>query len=317
MKINSMVRNGILIAVGLAAGAAVAPSAFANQPYFNGFETPGSTQDFSGPVITDPSTGAYSIQPGADITRVASGGGTLGLTAASGGYYAEITNVHNTYLPTDKTYGQATAAYFGGAQQSYTGNFTESVDMYVNVAGWAASPGATQGFQLDASPSNSITGDAAYNTYNAQGAKTNQGDETQFYVAAPTVNNTPEVTIGGAIDVLPSASNSDFATITQSGWYNFAVSFDKGSGGYVQNTFTVSTLGGTVLGSFTGTSPMPASQLGGNNYGLWFEGWYNGFAGDTIGIDNVTVTPEPASVALIGVGLAAGCLLLRRRRAQI
>lgn len=140
------------------------------------------------------------------------------------------------------------------------------MDIYVNVAGWAASTGASQGFQLDASPSNNLTGSAAYNTYSSTKNGPNQGDETQFYVNATGTGATAQVNVSGEIN---ASNGGSIATIGQSGWYNFAVDFAKGSGGYVQNTFSVSTLSGSQLGSYTATSLLPNNLLGGNNYGGW------------------------------------------------
>ena len=60
------------------------------------------------------------------------------------------------------------------------------------------------------------------------------------------------------------------------------------------------------------TLGVPNDYLGGSNY-IWFTVWQNGFANDSLAIDNVTATPEPASLALLGIA-GAGALLLRPRR---
>ena len=66
-------------------------------------------------------------------TRVPSGGGSLHLTAASGSYYAELTNVHDSYSP---GYGGAEYSLFGFATQPpYTGDYSQSIKMYV-FANW-------------------------------------------------------------------------------------------------------------------------------------------------------------------------------------
>ncbi len=91
MKKNPFLQVGLLLVAGGIVGLSGGSVARAN--YFNGFESSGSTStDFSGPGPGFvPSSNNYT--PGADISRVQSGGGSLGLTAASGNYYAEITNV--------------------------------------------------------------------------------------------------------------------------------------------------------------------------------------------------------------------------------
>jgi hypothetical protein len=63
---------------------------------------------------------------------------------------------------------------------------------------------------------------------------------------------------------------------------------------------------GTTLG-------VPNAYLGGPDY-IWFTVWQNGFANDSLAIDNVTATPEPASLALLGVAGVGTLLVLRRRK---
>jgi hypothetical protein len=74
--------------------------------YSNGFEPgdPGASDFY------DSTTNTQGPNPGSNITVVASGGGTLGLTAPQGNYYAEITNTDDAY---EAGYGQSVYTDYG------------------------------------------------------------------------------------------------------------------------------------------------------------------------------------------------------------
>jgi hypothetical protein len=264
--------------------------------YFNGFE-PGDpgTRDFY-----DSTTDTQ----GADITIVPSGGGALGLTAASGGYYAEITNVPDTYragygesVSTDYGY-QYNGGTFSPGPYSPVPNgpgvasnaFYESTDYYINTS-WAAASADNnyEGFWIDTTPFS----DPYYQ------------DETNFRIIDSG---------NGQIGVqMVGLNGSGSATITQSGWYTFKTTFENDGSGNVLNNMSVSDSLGNVIGSFAADSSLPYADLGGTNYGDWTTVWQDGFANNVLGIDNVEVgtVPEPASLSLLGLGVP---LLLRRRR---
>src|ERR1700730_4096584 len=65
------------------------------------------------------------------ITRVASGGGTLHLTASSGNYYAELQNLHDGYQAPG--YGDGGYSRYGGSDPVYHGAFYQAIDVYVNA----------------------------------------------------------------------------------------------------------------------------------------------------------------------------------------
>jgi hypothetical protein len=121
------------------------------------------------------------------------------------------------------------------------------------------------------------------------------------------------------------------ATITTSGWYVFKMIYEKGA--------TATSLAMTVLsiydknGNQVGTSallldnsdrdPLESQYLQGPGY-VWLTVWQNNFSNDYLGIDDVradTVSgvPEPASLVLLGGGLAsiAGFIMARRKRAAV
>jgi len=295
----------------LAAGVLLAnQSVRADIPYSNGFETPGSQNDFYG--IT--AGGGYgSYVKGNNITRVASG--TYGINASSGNYYAVVHNVDANYyepgpppVPTS-SYGQAVYTAYnssGGADQNPAPNgfFTESTAVYVNLTpstyGYWAPPTNPNvpAFYIDSTPAGTVSDPNA--------VPVDFNDEINFRISVPTAGT---VSVGG----YGASGSGHVASITQTGWYTFLMTFATGSSGYVQNTLSVLNSSNAVLGSVTVQSNnMLNSYLGGTGYGDWFTIWQNGFAGDNIAIDDVATTPEPGPLALLGLGALA--LLLRKRK---
>jgi hypothetical protein len=251
--------------------------------YDNGFETgdPGATDFYDSNTNT----------PGVGITVVPSGSGTLHLTAASGNNYAEITNVDDIYQP---GYGSSDYTFYGAPNGiPISGAFYESTAYYIDTTWAPAGPNNNyEGFWIDTTPNNDPS----------------SLDESNFRISVPT----PGTIQVAAFDANPG-TNGVVANITTSGWYTFKTTFED-SGGFVSNDMSVIDSSGNIVGSFTGVSTLPFADLAGTNYGDWTTVWQNGFANDTLGIDNVEVgvVPEPASLSLIGLGSLA---LLRRRRA--
>jgi hypothetical protein len=275
--------------------------------YSNGFEAgdPG-TADFY-----DSTT---NVQ-GQNITIVANGGGALGLTAASGTHYAEITNTNDTYQAPG--YGESVYTDYGYGRNGDTsgpgvatgGAFYESTAYYINTDWAAAANAGVPAFWIDSTPDS----DPSYS------------NESNFQVFAPGTG-----TVGvGFIGTAPTVN------ITSSGWYTFKTTFEDGAGGDVLDVLSVLNSTGTVLGSYNYQSTMPYADLDGTNYGDWTTVWQNGFgatnpgglngAANTLGIDDVEVgtlatVPLPASawsgIALLG-GLATfgGFKRLRKQTA--
>lgn len=267
--------------------------------YSNGFEpTDPGTADFY-----DSTTGVQ----GANITVVPSGGGTLHLTAPQGSNYAEITNVDNAYQAAGADgvgYGQSVYTDYGYARNGGTfdpitgqptgpgiasNSFFESTAYYIDT-NWAAASADNnyEGFWVDTTPYS----DSSYS------------DETNFRV----IDNGS----GTIVIEMVGLNGTSTADITASGWYTFKTTFQD-NGGFVANTLSVIDASGNTVGSLTQTSDMPFADLEGTNYGDWTTVWQNGFANDTLGIDDVEVgslamVPLPASawsgLALLG-GLAA------------
>lgn len=235
---------------------------------FQGFET--GTGDWN-PTINS------NNQPVTTTYQVASGGGVLELTAASGNYYAEVHNIDNDYYA--GYFGDSGYSYFGygiGNGQApanptpYPGDFSQSIMMYINV-NWPVALYGGPGVWIDETPGNFIAG--------------NYGSEHNFRLT-PT-GSTVLVYVDG---------NPSIATITTSGWYNFQMTFQKAApcnDGSVTTNMNVFDANANLIGTTTvcGDSPggpQLASDLAGPGY-VWITVWPNGWAGDVLGIDNVRV----------------------------
>lgn len=249
--------------------------------------TPISNQNFSS------NTNGWNTEGSSSITLAAQSG-------SSEGQYAVVTNARDDYQP---SYGDGGYTYFNGPSSSYTGPFTQSVDIYIDTS-WAAptAPG-TAAFWLDMSPHTTGAGSdfAAENSFN-------------FYVPG---NGTISIGATGG----PTAWS-----ISTSGWYTFAMTFSKGASPTdpVQIALNVLNQSGTSLGTVNrlannnlGYDPS-SSLLGGVGY-AWLTVWQNGFAGDQLSIDNLQLDAVPAplstpwsGLALLGLGGLA-IVLLRRR----
>ena len=282
---------GAVACVGLLS--AGTPAAHGSAAYTQGFENNTNGWSF-GTHYTG--SGSYGI------TRYKSGSaspvGTI--SAASGSYYAVVNNATNNYsnggyAPTG--YGDAGFANFGGS--SYPGTFTQSISIYVDASTWTTPANAsTAAFWIDESPS-SPTGQPNFNM---------EGD---FAFFVPSANSGIEVAANNSL-------NNLIATITGSGWYTFAETFSQQASGPPESTFNVYNSSGTQLGSYTQSwTGQNNSDLGGPNY-LWLTVWQNGFANNSLAIDNVSpfATPVPASLGLVSIGsvVLIGGLALRRPR---
>jgi hypothetical protein len=246
-------------------------------PSFQGFET--DTGDW---VFYD---------GGAQSGRVASGGGLLGVTSASGSYHAELANVHDTY---QAGYGSAGYSYFGAPDPVYQGSFYQSIDVYIDPT-WSG-----LGLWIDMSPRDIIN----ESLWAAEG---------NFRLTAD----------GSSVDV-QAINSSNLTSITTAGWYTFEMVWSKGTNptDLINMDLNVYDSTSTLLGSesFLATFP-PNTHLGesqylGNNGYVWLTVWQNGFADDIIAIDNVQtgLVPIPAPGAIVLVGIGAGIVGWFKRR---
>ena len=195
------------------------------------------------------------------ITRVASGAGTLHLTASSGGYYAEVASQADAYAA---GYGDAGYSFFGGKGTAYKGPFYQAIDVYVDPT-WGP---AGEGFWIDMTPNHT---DPA-----------NYGAEHNFHITATGSEIDVSVDQGGAI-----------AAITRAGWYTFLMTFEKGATDAdpvvthmaVIDSENVPVGAATVYATSPG-GPFTGADLLGNGY-VWITVWKDGFANDVVGIDNL------------------------------
>jgi hypothetical protein len=279
-----------LTAVAALAACFVATTARASVPYSQGFES--NTNDWF--FATDASGTAT-------ITQTPSGGGTLHLAPQSGSSYSELKNGDNGYRDPSNNpqpgYGDAGYSNFGGhAPGTYPGSsFYQSMGVYLDT-NWApaASP-ASAAFWIDMSAASQSTGAYDY------------GTEHNFRIMSPS---------GGSIAIYNDGGATPIATVGSSGWYTFQMIYSKGAlpTDPSKTTLNVYNSSNALLGSTTVSNTSLSADLGGSGYG-WTTLWQNGFAGDHLGIDNVTsgLVPEPASLSLMALGALP---MLRRRRAK-
>lgn len=212
-------------------------------------------------------SGWTAPEEGGGITRVASDGGTLLLPASKGGYYAELQNDPDGYTGA-VGYGDAGYSFFGGKGTEYKGDFYQAIDVYVDVE-WTPATGGVPGFWIDMTPNHADT--------------ENYGAEHNFQLTAT----------GSQVDVRADGQTDPFASITDSGWYTFLMTFEKDTtdDAPVITDMVVLDAENAVVGQTTvlATSPggpFNSQDLLGNGY-VWITVWQNDFADDLLAIDNL------------------------------
>jgi len=275
---------------------ATAGLARADVLFYQGFET---------------NTSGWIAESGGDangaIARTASGGGSLGLTAATGSYYGEVHNGTNAYQPGYGTGGFSFLNGDGTTPTPYPGSsFSQSISVYINTTTPAAPVAGVPAFWIDMSPSliapDGVGCDPAACS-----------DEHNFQLSYTG----SAVTVG--VDGGPSV-----LTINSSGWYTFETTYQKGptSSSLVENNLDIFDSTGTLLSSTPALgnsdgSTLESSNLAGPGY-IWLPVWQDGFSNDLLGIDNVRAdadVPEPSALGIfIAALLCTGWLGLRSRR---
>ncbi len=243
MKITVRVLLTFAVLIVLSTGASAALN------YFQGFEV---------------DTGDWVVSQG--ITRVASLSGVLGLPSSSGGYHAEIQNLHDGY---DTSFGDAGYSFYGGADSVYHGDFYQGIDVYINVDWVPPLPySSIPAFWIDMTPYHADPG--------------NYGAEHNFRIKA----------LGGTVEVYVDGLGTPTATLTSSGWYTFLMTWRKAADPTDpvitdMNVYdaTHTRLGTTQVFATSPGGPFASSDLRGNGY-VWITLWQNGFADDLLAIDN-------------------------------
>lgn len=215
-------------------------------------------------------TGDWSFDVPASSGRVASGGGTLGVSSASGGYHAEVFNAQDAYAV---NLGMGGYSFFGSRDPVYAGPFFQSIDVYVDPA-WSGG-----GFWIDMAPADV--------------------DDVSLYAAEGNFRLTAD---GSSVSV-QAINGPVIANITVAGWYTFRMTWSKGEAptDLINMNLAVSDANGIELGAWDTQAIYPQdlhpgeSQYLGNNSYVWITVWTNGFAGDVIAIDNVVTDSVPDS----------------------
>ncbi|QEG40533.1 PEP-CTERM sorting domain-containing protein [Roseimaritima ulvae] len=222
-------------------------------------------------------------------TRVASGGGTLGVTSSSGGFHAEFTQSGGP-PPTGPFSG------FDGYRSVWPGDYMASIDIYLDT-GWALG----EGFDYSVA---------------ANGSDGLHQRDFIFHVTKDT--STGDLLVGSSNNT-NFAPREDLETLTNyvvadTGWYTFQHHFYDVGGILNVDLNLLDGLGSTVysntLSSAADTIP---GEVGGNRY-AWFT---NIDVATGIAVDNqsLSTVPEPASMlTFAALGLCASVGARRKMR---
>jgi hypothetical protein len=245
--------------------------------YSNGFET--DTTGWSG------------------ATRVPSGTG--GITSSGGSFHATTGTGFTTWGGYNYGAGNAVPTVF----QEYR----TSIDIYLDVDGGFANHTR---FDFSSAINNAAGTHLRDFIFNAgfYDDATGPGAGTDRFVISASNNSQP----GSAFAKNPARSP---IAISTTGWYTFEHHFYD-NGGVLAVDMSIVDGSDSVVGSWTLSNPADViAGVGGNRYG-WFD--FNEFPGG-IAIDNSTLAavPEPASLAIWGLGvLGLGVAARRRKRAS-
>jgi hypothetical protein len=274
-----MMRLWSLIGV-LGLALAVATTASAGTVWDQGFET-----DAAGWLDDDDFAGFGNID------QVASGGGTLGLTSASGSGHAEVQQVG----PVGDESGPFSR--FDGYRSSWPGGMTASIDIYLDTQ-W----GVGEGFDYSVA---------------ANGSDGNHLRDFIFHVTQDT--STGDLLVAGSnntnFDPREDLETLNHIVIVADGWYTFEHVFYDAGDGTLAVDMNLRASDGTLL--FTETrnaaSDVIATVVGGNRYS-WFT---NVDIASGIAVDNhtLTIVPEPSSALLAALSLFGVRFAVRRRDA--
>lgn len=260
--------SGAALALFLGAGG----PAGATPVFSQGFET-----DTSG-WLGDGNTGTW---PWGTITRVSSGGGTLGVASADGSYHAEVT--------TSSVGSSGASTNFGGYSSVWPpGGFSQSLDIYIDPA----QGNVGDGWFLD----NALYDDSG-SWLEGGGVGAEKTGASTWSVAADWDGAAYP---GGGIE------------ITEAGWYTIVSEWTEEGTQVGRDTYIYDAAGVEIYSATLQSGQQDLTDAGGWGYG--WVGRSTAPAGFTLAIDNSQLeVPEPATLALLGAGLSSLAVLRRRR----
>jgi hypothetical protein len=239
------------------------------------------------------------LNTGGTITRVASGAGTLSVPSADGSFHAEV-----AIGPGE---GDGAFTRFGAYRYTFPGRIIQSLDVYIDPA--AGSVG--DGWFLDNAVSDNLNDNLGIadpsDWREAGGVGALKATDGFWWITADADGAAYQGPASGGVGL----------QITQADWYTIVSEWNANPDGLTvdRDTFIYNSSGSQLYSdlnpqqvSLTGAYPM-----GGNRYG-WLAA--NSPTSMTLAIDNsrLTVAPEPASLALLGIAATFGSFVVRRRR---
>jgi len=232
------------------------------------------------------------------INRVASGGGTLGLTSASGSNHAEVFQ--------SGPLGDETGVFsrFDGYRDVWPGSMTASIDVYLDNS-WSLG----EGFDYSVA---------------VNGSDNNHQQDFIFHITKDT--STQSILVAGDnntnFDPREDLETLNHYEVTGSGWYTFEHVFRDFGDGTLAVDMNLRDSAGVLLFSETRNTPanVLATEIGGNRY-AWFT---NVDIASGIGVDDHTLTipsdadtgaiPEPMTMIALGMAVAGLGGYIRKRR---
>lgn len=272
--ISLKIGSAWLVASTLAIAVAASAPACATTLYSQGFET--DTSGWNSP------------------TRVASG--TDGITAASGGYYAQATTDYTTW----GTYNNSTGGSPGAFQP-----YTTSIKIYLDVGAGAANDTRFDFSSAISHPDGSFLRDFIFNVgfYNDG---TGPGAGSDRFIVSASNNSSP----GSAFPKNPDKSP---IAIETTGWYTFEHVFID-NGGQLEVDMNILDSSNALVASWI-LGGDAIGEVGGNRYGWFDTNQFSYLAIDDASLTAPTAaTPLPATLPLLAGGLTAMGFLRRRKK---